>query len=63
MQPAIGGLGKSQLVKEIDAMGGLIGRVADKSTLNFKILNISKGKSVQSPRSQVSRNHYKKFMQ
>jgi tRNA uridine 5-carboxymethylaminomethyl modification enzyme len=57
--PSIGGVGKGQLVKEIDAMGGSIGYIADNSGINFKILNSSKGYAVQSTRIQVDRIRYK----
>jgi len=57
--PSIGGVGKGQLVKEIDAFGGVIGLLADSSGINFKILNNSKGPAVQSTRIQVDRNIYK----
>ncbi|MGD6858748.1 MAG: tRNA uridine-5-carboxymethylaminomethyl(34) synthesis enzyme MnmG [Enterobacteriaceae bacterium] len=58
--PSIGGIGKSHLVKEIDAMGGLMARAADRSGINFKILNSSKGYAVRSTRIQVDRNFYSK---
>lgn len=57
--PSIGGVGKGHLVKEIDAMGGLMGQLADVSGVNFKILNASKGYAVQSTRVQVDRLVYK----
>lgn len=57
--PSIGGVGKGHLVKEIDAMGGVIAQFADMAGINFKILNSSKGYAVQSTRVQVDRNLYK----
>ena len=53
--PAIGGLAKGHLVKEIDALGGVMGKIADKTTIQNKILNQSKGRAVWSPRSQVDK--------
>ena len=58
--PAIGGLAKGQLVREVDVLGGLMGWVTDKSGIQFKILNKSKGKSVWSPRAQVDKRFYEK---
>lgn len=57
--PSVGGVGKGHLVKEIDAMGGIISQFADVAGINFKILNASKGYAVQSTRVQVDRNLYK----
>ena len=56
--PAIGGLAKGQMVREIDMLGGLMGSLADKSGLQFKILNKSKGRAVWSPRAQVDKRQY-----
>jgi tRNA uridine 5-carboxymethylaminomethyl modification enzyme len=56
--PAVGGTAKGQVVKEIDALGGLMGEITDECSLQFKMLNKSKGAAVWSPRSQVSRSQY-----
>ncbi|MGI4816706.1 MAG: tRNA uridine-5-carboxymethylaminomethyl(34) synthesis enzyme MnmG [Janthinobacterium lividum] len=61
--PAIGGLGKSQLVKEIDAMGGLMAKVTDYAGIQFRILNSRKGSAVQSTRAQTDRLLYQKKIQ
>ena len=58
--PAIGGLAKGHLVRELDALGGIMGRVADDTTLQHKVLNKSKGRAVWSPRSQVDKIKYTK---
>ena len=60
--PAIGGLAKGQIVKEIDVLGGIMGIATDASGLQFKVLNKTKGKSVWSPRAQVDKRSYEKFV-
>src|SRR5512146_2455197 len=61
--PAVGGIAKGHLVREIDALGGLMGQVADQTGIQFRLLNASRGPAVQAPRCQSDKALYSKKMQ
>ena len=60
--PAIGGLAKGQIVREVDVLGGLMASLADKAGLQFKTLNKKKGRAVWSPRAQIDKRYYEKLV-
>ena len=60
--PAIGGLAKGQIAREVDALGGLMGLATDATGIQFRILNRSKGPAVQAPRAQTDKYQYRKFV-
>ena len=61
--PAIGGIGKSHLAKEVDSLGGIMAKAADRAGIHYRILNASKGQAVRATREQTDRELYKKAVQ
>lgn len=62
-KPSMGGIGKSGLINELDALGGILPKASDYASIHYRILNKSKGEAVQSLRAQIDRNLYKFYIQ